>query len=549
MQIGVGIMHSCSPLDCYCAYLRKSRADRDAELRGDGETLARHRCLLTELSAKLLLPISKFYCEVGSGDTIADRPVMQQLLCDVESGKWTGVFVVEVERLARGNTKDQGIVADSFKYSNTQIITPSKIYDPSNEFDEEYFEFGLFMSRREYKTINRRLQRGRIAAVKEGRYICSTAPYGYTRIPIPHDKGYTLAINPSEADVVRMIYQWYCYGDPSDPLMLHPGFLTIARKLDSLSIKPRHNPVWSRSSVSDILQNPTYTGKVFFGRNKERTISQKGILSKTRQTCDHYTLAQGIHPAIISTQLFELAQKIRKNNRKNTIPGQAALQNPLSGILYCKKCGSLMTRLAPNTHTKYASIKCPNRYCRNISSPLFLVEEQLLEALRHWLASYQLAPAFPPAASLQDELSARKGLLRHTQTEIASLKHQMAKAYDLLEQEVYTVGLFKQRQSTLLHHIHTLEQSEKQMTAEITRLSNMQRETQPFFAAVPHLLDTYSTNTAALNNRILHEIVEKVYYDKQEANRRGCLHHANFDLDIFVKLPPDYPLQLAGPNV
>lgn len=535
-------MHSYSPLDCYCAYLRKSRADRDAELRGDGETLARHRCLLTELSAKLLLPISEFYCEVGSGDTIADRPVMQRLLCDVENGKWTGVFVVEVERLARGNTKDQGIVADSFKYSNTKIITPSKIYDPSNEFDEEYFEFGLFMSRREYKTINRRLQRGRIAAVKEGRYICSTAPYGYTRIPIPHDKGYTLAIDPAEADVVRMIYQWYCYGDSSDPLMLHPGFLSIARKLDSLSIKPRHNPVWSRSSISDILQNPTYTGKVFFGRNKEMTTSQKGVLTKTRQTCDHYTMAQGIHPAIISPQLFELAQKIRKENRKNTIPGHVSLQNPLSGILYCKKCGSLMTRLAPNSHTKYASLKCPNRYCHNISSPLFLVEEQLLEALRNWLASYQLAPSFTLAASLQDELSARQGLLHNTLTEIAARKHQLAKAYDLLEQEVYTVQLFQQRQSTLLHQIHTLEQSAKQMTAGIEGLTHMQKETQEFSATMPLLLDTYSTNTAALNNRILREIVEKVYYDKHEANRRGCLHHASFDLDIFVKMPSCYPL-------
>ena len=44
------------------------------------------------------------------------------------------------------------------------IITPIKIYDPNDEYDEEYFEFGLFMSRREYKTIKRRMQRGRVAA-------------------------------------------------------------------------------------------------------------------------------------------------------------------------------------------------------------------------------------------------------------------------------------------------------------------------------------------------------------------------------------------------
>ncbi|MBQ7411258.1 MAG: hypothetical protein IJW20_07755 [Clostridia bacterium] len=41
------------------------------------------------------------------GDSIAARPVMQELLQDVDSGLWTGVLVVEVERLARGNTLDQ----------------------------------------------------------------------------------------------------------------------------------------------------------------------------------------------------------------------------------------------------------------------------------------------------------------------------------------------------------------------------------------------------------------------------------------------------------
>lgn len=84
---------------------------------------------------------------------------------------------MEVERLARGDTIDQGLVAQAFKFSDTRIITPVKSYDPNNEFDEEYFEFGLFMSRREYKVINRRLQRGRLASVKEGKWVSNRAPY------------------------------------------------------------------------------------------------------------------------------------------------------------------------------------------------------------------------------------------------------------------------------------------------------------------------------------------------------------------------------------
>ena len=133
--------------------------------------------MLIELAKKHNFYIGKIYREIVSGESIEARPVVQELLRDVESGRWKGVLVVEVERLARGDTMDQGRVAKSFKFSNTKIITPIKVYDPNNEFDEEYFEFGLFLSRREYKTINRRLQSGRIASVKEGKFVGSVAPF------------------------------------------------------------------------------------------------------------------------------------------------------------------------------------------------------------------------------------------------------------------------------------------------------------------------------------------------------------------------------------
>lgn len=195
-------------MEQYCLYLRKSRSDIEAENHGEEETLARHEKILLDLAKKREYNVTQIYREVVSGETIAARPVMQQLLSEVEHGIWSGVLVVEVERLARGDTIDQGIVAQTFKYSDTQIITPMKTYNPNNEYDEEYFEFGLFMSRREYKTINRRLQRGRLSSVKEGKCVCSIAPYGYDKVKLKGDKGFTLAPNPNEADVIKMILSY-----------------------------------------------------------------------------------------------------------------------------------------------------------------------------------------------------------------------------------------------------------------------------------------------------------------------------------------------------
>ena len=55
----------------YCIYLRKSRADLDAEAHGEGETLARHERILLELAKRDKLNVTEIYREIVSGDTIA----------------------------------------------------------------------------------------------------------------------------------------------------------------------------------------------------------------------------------------------------------------------------------------------------------------------------------------------------------------------------------------------------------------------------------------------------------------------------------------------
>ena len=246
----------------YCLYLRKSRTDLDAEANGETETLARHEKILLDLAKRMHLDVTEIYREVVSGETISSRPVVQRVLNEVENGLWDGVLVVEIERLARGDTIDQGIVSRAFKFSNTKIITPLKTYDPNNEFDEEYFEFGLFMSRREYKTIRRRLTQGRMSSAKEGKHTGSKAPYGYDRIHVDNGKGYTLLPNVEEAPVVKMMFDWFVHGEvQEDGSRKKLGTMAIANRLTDLRIPtPSGNSVWSQRSVHWILHNPvSYT--------------------------------------------------------------------------------------------------------------------------------------------------------------------------------------------------------------------------------------------------------------------------------------------------
>mgnify|MGYP002530868475 FL=1 len=68
----------------YAIYLRKSRADLELEAKGELETLARHEKTLLALAKTMQLNVTEIYREVVSGETIAARPVVQQLLQEVE---------------------------------------------------------------------------------------------------------------------------------------------------------------------------------------------------------------------------------------------------------------------------------------------------------------------------------------------------------------------------------------------------------------------------------------------------------------------------------
>ena len=303
----------------YSLYLRKSRADLEAEERGEGETLARHEKMLIELARRYGFSIGKIYREIVSGESIEARPVVQELLKDVESGRWKGVLVVEVERLARGDTMDQGRVAKSFKFSNTKIITPIKIYDPNDEFDEEYFEFGLFMSRREYKTINRRLQRGRVSSVKEGKYVGSVAPFGYDRVKLVKDKGYTLAKN-DEAPVVEKMFQLYAYNEIA--------INEVVRRLNLAGYKPRKAKEWTISAVKDILSNPIYIGKIRWDSRKTVKEYKNGKIVNTRPRNENYTLCDGLHEPIIDMETWNIVQEKRSKHTPAVIHNKV-VQNPL----------------------------------------------------------------------------------------------------------------------------------------------------------------------------------------------------------------------------
>lgn len=360
------------PNGIYDAYLRKSRADMELEKLKKFDTLKQHEKFLKDRAKQLGIKIRKTYKEVVSGESIQDRPEIQKVLKDVETGTIDGILVVEVERLTRGDAKDQGTVTQTFKYSNTKIITLNKIYDPNSDEDEEYFEFGLFMSRREYKTINRRMQRARLANVLEGKYCASEPPFGYKKVRLKYAKGYTLEPIPEEAKVVKELFQKRADGAGHD---------IICNWLNTLDFKPKKSDVWTPATIKGMLSNPIYIGKIRWNSNKQqkRLVNGQVIKKRIKGNKEDIILVEGLHPGIIDEKLFDIVQGIQP--KQISTKHGTELQNPLATLVKCADCGRSMQR-RPYYENKNQKPKLRRKYEIN--------KEKLRLCLREHKGNYSL---------------------------------------------------------------------------------------------------------------------------------------------------------------
>ena len=593
------------PNGIYDAYLRKSRADMELEKLKKFDTLKQHEKFLKDRANQLGIKIRKIYREVVSGESIQERPEMQEVLKNVETGTIDGILVVEVERLTRGDAKDQGTVTQAFKYSNTKIITLNKIYDPNSDEDEEYFEFGLFMSRREYKTINRRMQRARIANVLDGKYCASEPPFGYKKVRVKYGKGYTLEPVSEEAEILKEMYQKRADG---------MGYDIICNWLNTLDFKPKKSDVWTPATIKGMLSNPIYIGKIRWNSNKQKKILINGQIIKKRKKGNNedLILVEGLHPAIISNELFDIVQGIKPN--KASTKHNTELQNPLATLVKCADCGRSMQRRPyydnkkqePKLRRKYDIDKeklrlclrehkgeyslrdiatalkvrkhcvdhwfasnqskftmpyadkweelkkllninttefdkaittyesnliephedtliCPKAHCTNIGSNLALVEQETIKALQEYISSQkELLATYNPAE--EDDNVMFVSLSK----ELDKYNKQLDKAYELVEQGIYTPQEFTKRTKTIKDKITN---TEKELNKYQIKLNKDRIE--KLLPKIEKVIDSYYKVTSAeKKNKLLKSVISYIEYKKEKGGRG---YESNFSIVIHPK--------------
>lgn len=488
----------------YAMYLRKSRADIELEAMGEGETLAKHKKMLYALAAKHDIHPDQIviYQEIVSGESLQDRPEALRLLDDVCARKYAGVLVVEVERLARGNTRDQGEVADAFQISDTKIITPVKVYDPNDEFDQEYFEFGLFMSRREYKTIRRRLESGKLESVLAGNYVLPQKIFGYNIEKKGKGDRY-LVIDPEKAKLVQMMFDWYTEDGRSC------GW--IARQFTNMGVPtPYKRKEWEKATITDMLKNTHYIGMIPWGKYK--TVKTKdletGLIKKHRVRAKPEEVRQikGKHEAIISEEQFAKAQA--RFTKQLPINLDVPVVNPLAGIIHCADCGKSMSWYNPKRGRAIRFVHRESAICRKKSLPVDVVFDALVEALKAYIADFELKMSNNTNAA---ERIRHSEMISTMESELEKLERKRRKLFDDYEDEVYSKDEFIERKQIYAQTIDALKEQIRDAKANLPEVVDYSEKIITLHKLIEAIQDTEIS--AKAKNDFLSEYIDDVKYD------------------------------------
>lgn len=97
---------------------------------------------------------------------------------------------------------------------------------------------------------------------------------------------------------------------------------------------------WTKDMVSNILKNEIYTGTLI--THKKRTVNIRGKSVKLPK--EEQFIFENHHEAIISKEIFNLAQEIRtKKSKNNTSGANTKRKYYFSGMCICNDCGSGMS--------------------------------------------------------------------------------------------------------------------------------------------------------------------------------------------------------------
>jgi ssDNA-binding Zn-finger/Zn-ribbon topoisomerase 1 len=239
-------------------------------------------------------------------------------------------------------------------------------------------------------------------------------------------------------------------------------------------------------------------------------------------------IADGLHPAIIDWETWELAQKRFANNPP--VKHSTTLKNPFTGILYCSKCGTAMClQQHKNANTRISCRRVAPRcyksanYLELYNAIVFALENSELPSLK-----LKVETGEGEAAKIQ------KNLLAKFEKELEGYRAQEDKQFELLENGTYSQEVFDRRHRIICEKIEYCQKQIIETKLNMPKDIDYSERVTTLENAIALLKDPNAT--PAQQNRILKSIVSRIEFSGEESQGPGYHISPTSNLSLEVTL-------------
>ena len=324
--------------------------------------------------------VAEFF-DAGQSRTVAwgRRPQAAALVAQLADPcrGWDAIVVGEYERAFYGS--QYALMAPLFRHYGVQLWIPEAggRVDFASEHDERAMTMLGLSSKREVTRTSIRVRTAMAVQVRDqGRYLGGRPPYGY-RLgdagPHPNKahaawgrRAHRLEPDPETAHVVRWIFAQRLAGHSTARIAraLNDAGVPCPSAADPARNQHRTGAGWTLGTVTTILQNPRYTGRQVWNRQRtDKDLADPADVSLGHKDVQRWNLPDGwvistrpAHDALVSEEGFIAAQDIhaaRGPSPQADPAGPEKRRYLLAGLLVCGTCGRRMESAWSNGKPAY----------------------------------------------------------------------------------------------------------------------------------------------------------------------------------------------------
>ena len=317
-----------------CAYARVSSASE-----AQGESLENQTTYYQNLlEANPEYEYVGIFADHGITGTKDERPAFQKMLALARLGEMDLILTKSISRFAR-NTTIVLELARELKGLGVEIFFEKENLSSISGDGELMLTVLSSFAQEESKSASENLKWRYRRKFEDGKVVINTTRFmGYDK-----NKQGDLLINPDQAEIVRRIFRDYVGGK---------GSFVIAKELNVEGVNTIAGGRWDSSTILNILKNEKYKGDA----KLQKTFSKDHLSKKkcvNRGEVNSYYIENN-HPPIVSKETWDEAQRkitLHAKTKGNVEETKGKYQNryPLTGMLFCSKCGAPLRRRTWNS--------------------------------------------------------------------------------------------------------------------------------------------------------------------------------------------------------